>query len=92
MSKIELSVEDKLKMNDMIGGLHVKLEKIRTIATNSFEFPEVDISTHVEFIKGELDDMISKISDIGYDLNRHRRSTKRVRAGAARTARRNRKN
>ena len=47
---IDLSMEDKLKMNNIIGGLLVELEKIRTMVTRPFEFPEMDISTRVEVI------------------------------------------
>jgi hypothetical protein len=88
---IELSTEDKLNMNHIIGGLHVELERIRTMVTKPFEFPETEISTRVEIIKEDLDTMISKISDIGYE-HKSKRGTKRSKAGARHTKRHHRKN
>lgn len=88
---IELSVEDKLKMNNIIGGLHVELEKIRTMVTRPFEFPEMDISTRVEVIKEDLDTLITKISEIGYE-HKSRRGAKRSKAGARHTMRNRHKN
>jgi len=68
---IELTAEEKLQMNDVVGELHIQLEKLRSMIMKPFEFPETDMSELVELIKAYLDDrIVSPISEIGYERHR----------------------
>jgi hypothetical protein len=65
---IELTAEEKLQMNDVVGELHIQLENLRNMIMKPFDTMDVKIGTLAEIIKEDLDRrIVTKMIDIGYE-------------------------
>jgi len=68
---MELTTEEKLQMNNVVGELHIQLENLRNMIMKPFDTTDVKIATLVELFKEDLDQrIVSKIVDIGDERHR----------------------
>ena len=70
---IELTTEEKLQMNDVVGELHIQLENLRNMIMKPFDTMDVKIGTLAELIKEDLDQrIVTKMIDIGVERHREK--------------------
>jgi len=72
---IELSTDEKLQMNDVVGELHIQLENLRNMIMKPFDTMDAKIGTLAEIIKEDLDQrIVTKMIDIGVERHREKYS------------------
>jgi len=65
---IELTAEEKLQMNDVVGELHIQLEKLRSMIMKPYDHTDAKIGALAEIIKEDLDlRIVSKTINKGYE-------------------------